>query len=149
KESSFLKRLFFVPFVSFCEKSGKGIFFPFVPFVSFCKKTQPPSVKSSCSRAGFTKIEMVGVLCVITILVSSIIPTIIRRVDIAARNRDINDLAAISNAIVYQVLRNYNIPDESQAFGVVSNWAGVPLTYVSKNVRGWTRLCFVETNSSS
>src|SRR6266571_3119670 len=49
---------------------------------------------------GYTLIEMIGVVAVLVILGLALAPVIIRRVDRAARTKEVNDMAAISNALV-------------------------------------------------
>ena len=76
------------------------------------------------SAAGFTLIEMIGALAIVVILTAAVTPVAVRRVDIAARMKEYNDLSAISNAVIMQVIRSNNIPGTGGAAwaGAVANW---------------------------
>lgn len=78
--------------------------------------------------AGFSLIELIGVLAVVAIAAALIIPSIIRRVDNAARIKEGNDLLAISNSIALNVMRTRVIPSETAG---LTNWA--------RFVADWTR----------
>src|SRR6266568_3201747 len=60
---------------------------------------------------GHTLIEFIGVLAVLAILALALTPVVIRRMDSAAWTKEVNDMTAISNALVLQTLKNYSIPD--------------------------------------
>src|SRR6266540_501066 len=51
-----------------------------------------PAVVSLPATHAFSLIEMIGVLAVIAILAAALVPNVIRRMDIAARQRETSDL---------------------------------------------------------
>lgn len=114
-----------------------------------------PRASSSLSaarsgRVGFSLIELIGVVAVLAILAALILPSIIRRVDNAARIKEGNDLLAISNSIALNVMRTRVIP--TNAAGVndwarfVAAWTRTASNQVAVNPRRNPRAYVLDTN---
>ena len=72
-----------------------------------------------CLTAGFTLIELIGVLSIVAIGVAVIAPTITKRIDQAARDAEYTSLNTLSDAFVRSSLTNRQFP-------VVANPASLP-----------------------
>jgi len=95
----------------------------------------------------FSTVELIGVLAVVAVLSSLLVSAIVRRIDFAARTKEAGNLVAISNAVVLQILNSNSVPDETQGFARAASWVGTPSSKISKNARGWNRLCWVQSSS--
>ncbi len=103
---------------------------------------------------GHTLIEFIGVLAVLAILALALTPVVIRRMDSAAWTKEVNDMTAISNALVLQILRSNSIPNETSWAASAANWAMRPVSQISTNNRRYARLFLYDsggwmTNASS
>jgi type II secretory pathway pseudopilin PulG len=97
--------------------------------------------------AGFSAIELIGVLAVVTILVAVLAPAVIRQMDQAARTRESADLSSISNAIVLQAISANGtkmIPCETNWATAVAGWSQVAVNQVTTNVRRNARAVLVD-----
>ena len=97
------------------------------------------------SLAGHTLIEMIGVVAVLVILALALTPVVIRRMDRAAWSKEVTDMAAISNALVLQALRNYSIPSETGWAAAAAKWTERPVSQISTNNRRFARLFLYES----
>jgi prepilin-type N-terminal cleavage/methylation domain-containing protein len=91
------------------------------------------------NEGGFSLIEMIGVLAIISILAALLSPVIVKRLDFAATTREANDLSAISNAIAVQVLQSKTIVTGPNWPAVAANYMSLPANSVSNNARGYAR----------
>ena len=96
------------------------------------------------TQRAFSLIEFIGVLAVLAILAAIITPAIIKRVDLAAWNKETADLAAISNALTLEIVRNKAIPDQSSWAQVVADWTQMPVTNISTNPRRFNRIYLID-----
>ena len=92
----------------------------------------------------FSLIELIGVLAVITVLASLLLPVVVRHVDIAAVNGEAASLNNISNALVLQILRSNSIPSEAAWFQTVGNWLSYSSGGVLTNARRNLRVCLYD-----
>src|SRR5436309_1880954 len=93
---------------------------------------------------GLSLIEFVGVVAVIAILVVALIGATSKRIDQGAWTKEVNDLAAISNALVLQILRSNTVPNQTTWAGAVANWTMRPVSQIATNNRGYARLFFYD-----
>jgi prepilin-type N-terminal cleavage/methylation domain-containing protein len=93
---------------------------------------------------GFSLTELIGVLAVLAIFAGVLLPGVIRRMDRAAWTKETYDMAAISNAITLQVLRDYSISNEAGWTLPVGRWTQHPLSQISTNNRKFARLFFYD-----
>ncbi len=110
----------------------------------------PYSIDSTGSsrlrRAGRTLIEMTAVVVILGILAAAATPVVIRRIDQAARTREINDLGAISNALTLQILRSNAVSSAATWATDAAQWMQFPVSAISTNARGYGRVLFIDTN---
>jgi prepilin-type N-terminal cleavage/methylation domain-containing protein len=110
-----------------------------------------PSRGSSIgARRAFSLIEMIGVLAVIAVLVAMLLPRWIKRIDLATSRAEVGNLLTVSNALVAQVLHGsggVNLFDATTWQQPVANWTMLPVSKVTANARGYTRLYYVQENS--
>jgi prepilin-type N-terminal cleavage/methylation domain-containing protein len=101
----------------------------------------------------FTLIEMVGVLAIIAILASIMVPVVIRQIDRAAWTKEVSDLSAISNALVLQALRGHSIPDSTAGptgWGqAVGSWLNRPASQITSTPRNFARVFLIDPSLSS
>src|SRR5437899_1114918 len=112
-------------------------------------RSDAPTLRRSTaprSDGGFTLIESIGVLAIIAILAIAATPVVIRRIDQTARNREVNDLGAISNALTLQILRSNTVPSATSWATNASSWMGLPISAITQNPRRYGRVMFIDTN---
>ena len=112
---------------------------------------QPEHLRTAAGSrlAAFSLIEFIGVMAIIAIVTAAIAPVAVRRIDIAARTKEVNDLTTISNAIMMQVVRSNNIPGAATWAGAVANWLDRPVTNINNTPRKFQRLYLVDPNIAS
>jgi prepilin-type N-terminal cleavage/methylation domain-containing protein len=103
------------------------------------------AMQATHSRRAFTLIEMIGVLAVLALLASALIPVAIRRIDRAAWTKEVGELGSISNALTLQIARNYAIPNQANWAAVAAGWNMRPVSQISTNSRGFARLFFYDS----
>lgn len=96
-------------------------------------------------RSAFTLIEFIAVLAVVAILAAIIFPVVIRRTDRAAWIKEVNDMTAISNALVLQISRTFTIPGATNWAQSAADWAARPVSQILTNNRGFARLFLYES----
>src|SRR5947208_2911994 len=67
--------------------------------------------QSRFRTSGFTAIELIGVLAIIALLASVLVPNVIQKVDHAAWERERADLQTMAESFSASVLRNRTITD--------------------------------------
>lgn len=97
-------------------------------------------------RSGFTLLEFVGVLAILAIMAAFMIPAVVKRVDIAAWNKENADLIAIKNALVLQILRSNSIPDQTSWAAAAATWTTRTVSNITTNNRGYTRAFLIDPN---
>jgi hypothetical protein len=108
----------------------------------------PASILAFRVSSGLTLIEVIGVLAILVILTAAITPVAVRRVDIAARTKEFNDLIAISNGLTLQISRSFSIPGATGTawatnVAIALNQA---VTNITTNPRRFQRLYLVDPN---
>ena len=89
---------------------------------------------------------MIGVLAILAILAVAATPVVIRRIDQAAWTREVNDLAAISNALALQAVRSNRISSASTWTNDAGSWLGLSANAIAQNPRRYSRVLFIDTN---
>jgi hypothetical protein len=73
---------------------------------------------------------------------------VLKQIDRAALTKEVNDMSAIANAVVQQVISSNTVPDASSgATGwarAAANWTQRPVSQILVNNRGFNRLCFYD-----
>jgi hypothetical protein len=84
------------------------------------------------------------VLAVLTIVARMVVPKVFKTLDRAAWTKEVNDLTAISNAFVLQILRSNAIPNQASWGGAVANWTARPVSQILTNDRRYARVFFYD-----
>jgi type II secretory pathway pseudopilin PulG len=92
------------------------------------------------SSAAHSLIELIGVVAIITIIVATAMPVMVRRADLAAYQKEQSNLAAISNAFVLQALKTRYVPGSSTWASSVANWTMRSTYNIATNDRRYGRL---------
>jgi len=95
-------------------------------------------------RRAFTLLELVGVLAVIAILASLLLPVMVRRVDRAAWVKEITVLGSMSDALTQHVLKTGTIPDETGWVQAVASELSLATANVATNARLHARAFLVD-----
>jgi prepilin-type N-terminal cleavage/methylation domain-containing protein len=97
-------------------------------------------------KSGFTLIELIGVLSIMAITASIMVPPMIQRMDEAARNREASDLRVISEGFLQAVSRTRSVPDEAGWALMVANELALPVNHVTTTPRGGPRVFLIDPN---
>ncbi len=97
-------------------------------------------------RAGFSLLELIGVLAVLAILASLLVPVFVRRIDQAARVRDAAELSGMATALRSYILRTGQIPDQPNLVSALANEMAVSATQILTNSRNFRRAFLVDPN---
>src|SRR5437773_2612186 len=99
------------------------------------------------STAGaFTLIERIGVLAVIAILAAVLVPSVIKRMDQAARTKETADLSAIADSYTQYILRNKTIPSDTNWTPAVASQMSLPVSAIATNARRYARAFLIDQN---
>src|SRR5436190_16060453 len=93
---------------------------------------------------GFTVIELIGVLTILALLAAAVIPSVIRRIDQAARTRETSDLSAIADAYTRYILRDKIVPDLTTWASSVANYMSLPVSAITNTPRGYARAFLID-----
>jgi type II secretory pathway pseudopilin PulG len=88
----------------------------------------------------FTLLQLIGVLSVIAILVSVIVPVAAKRIDEAGRDGEAASLASMSEALEQSILANRTIPTTANFATTIAGYLNLPVNTVSTNKRGLGRV---------
>ena len=108
------------------------------------KNNQPANQARASRIRALSLVELLGVMAILAIITAAVLPPVVRRVDSGAWLKESNDMAAISNAMVLQVVRNYAISNQTGWAVSVANWAMKPTSQISTNNRRLARLFFYD-----
>lgn len=91
------------------------------PSVSVCQLAGGPKNGQRDGQAGFSLLELMVVVVILSILALVIVPRVIDRPDQARAARAQSDLAAISSAVNLYRLDNFRYPTTEQGLGALVN----------------------------
>jgi prepilin-type N-terminal cleavage/methylation domain-containing protein len=94
--------------------------------------------------AGFTLIEMIGVLAIIAILATVVLFSTTRRVDVAAANLERANLADYAAALESSILRNRYIPGPNEWASVIAAETGASIASITNSPRNTPRYFLVD-----
>jgi len=98
----------------------------------------------ACCERGFSLIEMIGVLAVMSVLSAAIVPNIIKQIDSATADTETKNLAAISNSLKFYITSNLAIPSSSELLSAISKVSSLSTTEILQNRHGFERAYFVD-----
>jgi len=97
--------------------------------------------------SGFTLIEMIGVLAVISILSAVIAPPVIQQINRAVSDSEASNLKALASSVHEYILAHQKIPGSLTWASDVASINTLPLNQVAKNDRGFARGYYVDPAS--
>ena len=89
--------------------------------------------------AGWTLIEMLGVLALMALAAAALVPTMVREADAAARQAELRDVEKVIEALERGIRRQRRIPDEATWASVAATDLGRPPGTILTNLRGGPR----------
>ncbi|MFT5104505.1 MAG: prepilin-type N-terminal cleavage/methylation domain-containing protein [Pseudoalteromonas tetraodonis] len=95
-------------------------------------------------RAGFTIMELIGVMAILSILASMLVPSIMARITRANSSKESKTLVAIGGALESIILHERLIPDGTKWAGLVADELSVPLDEVTESVGQQPRVYLVD-----
>jgi len=95
------------------------------------------------TQAGYTLIEMIGVLAILAILVTMITPSIIERIRHAQISKEAKTLPTLGEALQRHILRHKNIPNAMWA-QVIADELAAPIRQVGTSVAGNPRVFLID-----
>jgi len=104
--------------------------------------------RRACRIRCFTAIELIGVLAVIALLATALMPNVIRRIDRAAWEREKADLQTMADSFTASILHNKSIPDYSGISSAIAKEMSLSLSAITTTPRRWTRAFIVDRNLS-
>jgi type II secretory pathway pseudopilin PulG len=96
------------------------------------------------ARQGYSVIEFVGVLAVLSVLALVLVEVFIKHADIAAVKAETAALNSISNAVVLEVLRGGQIPGATTWAAAAGNYLALPPASVATNSRNYARAYLID-----
>ncbi|HEY5912570.1 MAG TPA: hypothetical protein VJA21_18360 [Verrucomicrobiae bacterium] len=105
-------------------------------------------VRAPVTTSAFTLIEVIGVLAILAVLAALMLPSCIKRIDIATRNQEKVNLAGITEALAKNLLRGQNVPDHTTWNAQAASWSEMPVSRVSTNARRYQRFYYSLENPS-
>jgi len=105
------------------------------------RRSDAPTLGRSDARA-FSLIEIIGVLTILSVLAALLMPSCIKRIDIATRNQEKLNLAGITDALTKSLLRGHNVPDYKTWNAQAASWSEMPVSKVSTNARRYQRVYY-------
>src|SRR5689334_10419228 len=79
--------------------------------------------------SAFTLIEIIGAVAIIALIGAALVPIIIRQIDRAAKNAEIQNISAIGSNFIAYVRSSRSIPTSA-----ANSWAPAVATYMNKPV---------------
>ncbi|MBL9129423.1 MAG: type II secretion system protein [Verrucomicrobiales bacterium] len=111
------------------------------------KLHQRPSTSWSSSRtgcSGFSLIELLGAMTVLTILALALAPVLVREYDRSARDRETRSLESIAGGLRSHILRTRSIPSHTAYAQAIATEMGIQVSDVILNGRRQPRVFLVD-----
>jgi prepilin-type N-terminal cleavage/methylation domain-containing protein len=109
-----------------------------IPVALGCSQSRPRS------KEAFSLIELIGVMAILAILAAAAGPTLIKRVDYAAKTKEKEVLMSLTNALVKGCLANTAIPAAASMPATIAQVLNCNAAQVTVNARGFSRLIIVD-----
>lgn len=104
---------------------------------------QPPSPILSHSR-GFSLIEVLGVMMIMAILLTALMPSVIRELDREARSRESRTVERLVDGLLQYVVRTRTVPAADALELAIATQLGIHTNDVLYNSRGLRRIFLVD-----
>jgi hypothetical protein len=109
----------------------------------------PPSSSAQPSRrtraaAGFSLIELLGALTILTILAMALAPVLVREYDRHARERETKSLESLASGLRSHILRTRTIPGHNEYVQAVATEIGMQISDVVLNHRRLPRVLLID-----
>jgi hypothetical protein len=105
----------------------------------------PSSTRTSPSaKAGFTLIEVIGIMTVLGLLTMAVVPSLIREFDREARSRESKNLERLSDGLVQYVQRTHTIPAATTFPVAIAGQLGLHTNDVIRTDRGNRRVFLMD-----
>src|ERR1051325_1061887 len=95
--------------------------------------------KKDPGKKAFSLIEMLGVVAIIAVLASVLLPSVVRQVDRANYTKETSNLSAFAEAISRSVTRTRTVPAGTNLAAAIAAEATLPLIQVVSNSLGVVR----------
>lgn len=96
-----------------------------------------------CRYHAFTVMELAGVLAILSILSSVMVPSVIHRIEDAYIEKEREDLLTIGNALKQRIVRLKSIPTDSWT-SLCAEELGIPLSRITRSSTGSSRLLLID-----
>ncbi|MEN9677126.1 MAG: hypothetical protein RIS76_3022, partial [Verrucomicrobiota bacterium] len=101
---------------------------------------------ASARTAGFTALELIGVLSIVVLLVSLVAESVIRRVKDSARRAEVANLRAMAGSLKTGVARARSLPALTNALALIGEELALGPALVSLNPQGQGRVVLYDPN---
>jgi len=103
-------------------------------------------MKVQAKQGGFSLIELIGVLAIMSILASIILPNMLKRMDIANADAEANNLVTLASDLEQYVTNQFTIPSANTWASAIASVSALPINEVSNNKYGFKRGFYVDPN---
>jgi len=101
-------------------------------------------MRAERNAKGFTLIEMIGVLTIISILAAIVVPNVFKQIDRVNSDAETRSLTALAGEFEQFILEKKQIPASNNWSALLAQLSALPQTKVAKNDRGFTRALYVD-----
>lgn len=98
----------------------------------------------SIKQRGFSLIELIGVLAIMSILASIILPNMLKRIDIANADAEASNLVSLATELEQYITSQFKIPTATTWTSAIASVSALPLDDVRQNKNGFSRGFYVD-----
>jgi len=95
-------------------------------------------------QRGFSLVELVGVLAVMAVMATMLMPVLIRQLQLAATEQEVQDMERVAQGLRSHIVRAKQIPDETAWAEAVAEELGRPVSEVITNSRRGPRVFLID-----
>ncbi|GJL51164.1 MAG: hypothetical protein NPIRA01_23910 [Nitrospirales bacterium] len=106
----------------------------------------PDAIATVNNKRGFSLLEVIGVMAIIVILSSLLLPTVIHRIDAGAQDAEVENLASIAQAIELSLRENRTWP--ADLVSLSPQYLAKNTVQITQNDAGFPRYYVVHPNTS-
>ena len=101
-------------------------------------------MKLRAKQGGFSLIELIGVLAIMSILASIILPNMLKRMDIANADAEASNLVSLASELEQYITTQFTIPSVNTWASAIASVSALPINEVSSNKYGFKRGFYVD-----